>query len=182
MTGHVLRSRYVFIRNAGKDGTQRVLEALSPQARELMESGPLETHWYPYDVYIEISEVIDRVLGEGDMRMFETLGAFSCEQTLTGIFRMFFRFGNIGYLLKRASKAWHSQYDFGEMNLERDPDDTHIVTLRVSQVPRPHIVHYLAIRGWMFKAAELTTTEVEAVWECFDPAPNAEMVYRFRYY
>lgn len=182
VTGHVLRSRHLYLRKAGSEARARVLEALGPEARELMETNPLETQWYPYDVYIEISEVIDRVLGDGDMRLFEELGAFSCEQTLTGVFRVFFRFGNLRFLLDRASKAWHSQYDFGSMHVEHDPDDRQIVKLTIRDVPNPHIVHYLAIRGWMLKAAELTATEIETVWESFNPAPGAPMVFVFRYY
>ena len=181
VTGHVLRSRYVYMRRAGEEGFAGVIAALGPQAREVMEEGPLETNWYSYDVYIEVSEVMDRVLGNGDMQLCQELGGFSCELNLTGIFRVFFRFGNIGFLLDRAAKAWHSQYDFGTMTVTRDPDNRQRVTLEVSDVPRPHIVHYLAIKGWALKAADLSGAEITTLEDHFDPTPNASMIWTFEY-
>ena len=64
----------------------------------------------------------------------EEMGKFSCEHNLTRIYRIFFRFGNLGFLFDRAAKAWRSQYDFGSMTLERESKSR--VHMVLSDTPR----------------------------------------------
>jgi hypothetical protein len=181
VTGHVIRSRYKYVRAQGEESFQKVLAVLGPEARKVFEDGPLETMWYPYDVYIELSEAIDRVLGAGDLQLVYEMGAYSCESNLTGIFRMFFRFGNINFLLDRAAKAWRSQYDFGTMTVIRDPENKYRVTLELADVPRPSRVLYLAVKGWVVKAAQLTGSELTKQEEEFSEQPGAPMRWIFEY-
>ena len=181
VTGHVIRSRYMYVRKQGPEAFQRVLEALGPEARKVFEDGPLETVWYPYDVYIELSKTIDRVLGDGDLRLVFEMGSFSCEHNLTGIFRMFFRFGNINFLLDRAAKAWRSQYDFGTMQITRDPNNKYAVTLELLDCPRPSMVLFLAVKGWVIKAAELSGSELTKIEDEFSDEPGAPMRWHFEY-
>ena len=181
ITGHVIRSRYTYVRRRGDEAYQQVLAALSPDARRIMEEGPLETVWYPYKVYVELSETIDRVLGEGDLQLVFEMGSFSCENNLTGIYRVFFRFGNLNFLIERAAKAWHSQYDFGTMTSTRDPDNKQRVTLELSDVPEPTMVLFLAVKGWVFKAAELSGSELVKVEDHYSDDPNVPMRWVFEY-
>ncbi|PRQ04473.1 hypothetical protein ENSA5_07040 [Enhygromyxa salina] len=181
VTGHVIRSRYMYVRKRGDDAYQRVLAELGPEARALMESGPLETNWYPYEVYVELSTTIDRVLGNGDLQLVFEMGSFSCEHNLTGIYRVFFRFGNLNFLINRAAKAWHSQYDFGVMTVARDPDNKSRVTLELSEVPRPSRVLFLAVKGWVVKAAELSGSELVRAEDEFSEDPGAPMRWVFEY-
>ena len=81
VTGHVIRSRYTYVRKQGPEAFQSVLAELGPEAREMFENGPLETQWYPYDVYVDLSIVIDRVLGNGDLQLVYEMGSFSCRTT-----------------------------------------------------------------------------------------------------
>lgn len=181
VTGHVIRSRHTFVRKAGKDAYQRVLDALGPEARKVMEEGPLETVWYPFEVLLDLSVTADRVLGQGDLQLCEEMGSFSCEHNLTGIYRMFFRFGNLDFLLSRAAKAWRSQYDFGSVQLLRDPDNSRRITLELSGVPRPHRAHYLAVKGWAMKAADLSGTEMVDFVDGFSPDPDTPSTWLFEY-
>jgi hypothetical protein len=181
VTGHVIRSRYIYVRKQGEEAFQKVLAELSPEGRKVMENGPLETVWYPYDVYLDISTTIDRVLGNGDLQLVFEMGAFSCEHNLTGIYRVFFRFGNIDFLVARAAKAWHSQYDFGVMKTYRDPEKKNRVTLELSEVPRPSKVLFLAVKGWVVKAAELSGSELTHMEDHFSEDPNVPMRWVFEY-
>lgn len=171
----------MYVRKQGEEAYRKVLAQLDGEARKLMEEGPLETNWYPYDVYLELSKVIDRELGDGDLRLVYEMGAFSCENNLTGIYRVFFRFGNINFLVDRAAKAWHSQYDFGVMKVYRDPDNKYKVTLELSEVPRPSRVLFLAVKGWVVKAAELSGSELMNVEDEFSDEPGAPMRWKFEY-
>lgn len=181
VTGHVIRSRYMYVRKQGEEAFARVLAALEPEGRKVMEEGPLETVWYPYDVYLDISTTIDRVLGEGDLQLVYEMGSFSCEHNLTGIYRVFFRFGNINFLINQAAKAWHSQYDFGVMKVHRDPDTKNLVTLELSEVPRPSKVLFLAVKGWVVKAAQLSGSELIRMEDEFSEEPGAPMRWIIEY-
>lgn len=181
VSGHIIRSRYIYVRQRGDEAFQRVLAEVQPGTRKLMEDGPLETDWYPFEVYLDLTVTADRVLGEGDLGLISEMGAFSCEHNLTGIYRMFFRFGNLNFLLDRAAKAWHSQYDFGTMTLTRDPQNKQRVTLELADVPRPHRAIFLAVQGWAIKAAELSGSEILNFQEEFSEAPGAPMRWIFEY-
>lgn len=181
VSGHVIRSRYIYARQRGEEAFQRVLAEVQPDTRKVMEDGPLETVWYPFDLLVDLSVTIDRVLGSGDLQLIYEMGSFSCSHNLTGIYRVFFRFGNLNFLLDRAAKAWHSQYDFGTMSISRDPDNKQRVTLTLADVPRPHRAIYLAVWGWAVKAAELSGSElVEFVGEYSDD-PGSAIRWTFEY-
>lgn len=169
------------MRQRGDEAYQNVLAELGPDARKIMEEGPLETVWYPYKVYVEISETIDRILGEGDLQLVFEMGAFSCENNLTGIYRVFFRFGNLNFLVDRAAKAWHSQYDFGTMTCIRDPENKQRVTLELANVPHPTKVLFLAVKGWVIKAAELSGSELVKVEDHYSADPEVPMRWVFEY-
>lgn len=181
VSGHIIRSRYIYARQRGDEAFQKVLAAVQPETRKVMESGPLETVWYPFDLYLDLSVTIDRVLGTGDLQLVYEMGSFSCEHNLTGIYRVFFRFGNLGFLIDRAAKAWHSQYDFGTMTVSRDPENKQRVTMQLADVPRPHRALYLAVWGWAVKAAQLSGSEIINFVEEFSEEPGAPMRWTFEY-
>ena len=169
----------MFVRKQGGDAFDRVVAALGPELSEPFASGPLETEWYPYPYLIEISKVIDRVLGEGDLALCDTMGSFSCEHNLTGIYRIFFRFGNLNFLLDRAAKAWRSQYDFGTMQLHHE--GKYRVRLELFDLPELHRALYLAVKGWGIKAAALSGSEITKFEDGFDPTPGKGSSWTFEY-
>lgn len=171
----------MYVRKQGDAAFQKVLSQLGHEAQAVFERGPLETAWYSYDIYLELSTTIDRVLGRGDLQLVYEMGAYSCEYNLTGIYRMFFRFGNINFLIERAAKAWHSQYDFGVMQVIRDPVNKTRATLQLSEVPRPTMVLFLAVKGWVVKAIELTGSELIKIEDEFSDVPGAPMRWTFDY-
>ena len=102
--------------------------------------------------------------------------------TSFSIYRAFFRFGNINFLLDRAAKAWRSQYDFGRFSAHRDPDDKHRLIIELAEVPQPTRVLFLAIEGWVVKAAELNGSEMTKLEETFSEAPMSPMRWVFEVY
>jgi len=148
----------LYLRSLGDDAVQQVHDCVSARLQDVLEHGVLETQWYPYDDLIELMTTADRVLGEGDDSMAYEMGRFGCETNLTGIYRIFFRFGSINFILKRAAKAFRAQYDAGEMQVIHSEPGA--ATLRLIDFPKPHRAHCLAIRGWMVRAGELTGQEM----------------------
>ena len=153
-----MRARFVFVRGQGPDAIQAVGDALPADEREVYEAGYLETRWYPYELFESLNATIDRVLGNGDGELGYEMGRFSCDANLTTVMRLFFKFGNIGWLLDRAAKAWRTQFDEGEMKVvERDVGNRVVVELHDHS--HPNRLHCLAVKGWMMRATEISGEE-----------------------
>jgi hypothetical protein len=166
VSGHVLRARYVYAKSRGPEAYAQVLDALPEDLRAMLEDGILETRWYPYEILVQLTETIDRVLGNGDVSLAYDMGRFSCDQNLTTAMRLLFKFGNIGWLLDRVAKAWGKQFDEGQMLVVRRDVGTEVV-LELLDHPHPNRAHCLAIKGWMVRATELSGEDAfECVEEC----------------
>lgn len=178
-SGHVVRSRYLFLRSLGDDAVQQVANEVSERVRDIVLNGPLETQWYPFEDLIELMVTTDRVLGNGDLALCGDMGRFSCETNLNGIYRIFFRFGSLNFILKRAAKAFRAQYDSGDMEVLESSSD--MCRLRLNDFPRPHRAHCLAIGGWMVRAGELTGEEIESQTETCRANGDEHCEWEFRY-
>lgn len=154
VSGIVLRSRWLFVRDRGKQAEAQVLAALPEELREILPSA-LETRWYPFEFLTIVTETIDRVLGTGDLALAYEMGRFNCDRSLTTVMRLVFKFGNVGWLLDRAAKAWDTQYDEGEMRVVHKVVGEEVV-LELHGHPSPSRAQCLGIKGWMVRAAEVS--------------------------
>ncbi len=155
VSGLVLRSRHLYLLHVGKEAHARVLQALPEDLRSAAELGFIETHWYPYEYFVVLNDTIDRVLGVGDLALAYEMGRFNCEANLTTAMRLLFKFGNIGWLLDRAAKAWGAQFDEADMRVVKR-DLGHEVVVELHDHPLPNRGHCVSIKGWMARAIELS--------------------------
>ncbi len=152
--GTALRARLRYVEErAGDDGYRRFVEALSPATRALVEARVLASGWYPFAAFIEICEIIDRQLGNGDLALCDELGRHACDANLPTLYKIFFRMADVRYIIRRAAAAWRVNYDEGSMTVVDEGANT--VTLRM-EVPVPHRAHCLSVRGWVVRAGELS--------------------------
>lgn len=154
VSGIVLRSRWLYLHSRGRDAEAQVLAALPEELRTELPAF-LETRWYPFEWFVTITETIDRVLGEGDLALAYEMGRFNCDRNLTTLMRLVFKFGNVGWLLDRAAKAWDTQYDEGTMKVVRRKVGEEVV-VELEDHPSPSRAQCLGIKGWMVRAAELS--------------------------
>jgi hypothetical protein len=147
-----------YIQSRGPEAFRRFLGQLTPDTRARVEEGFLFDGWYPFEQYIEISKVLDRQLGTGDLQLCRDLGRYACDVNLPTLYRVFFRFGSVSFILRRAAAAWTIHYDEGQMLITAQGDDW--VQLRMVGVPNPHRALCLSVLGWMVRACELSGGEV----------------------
>jgi hypothetical protein len=169
VSGIVLRSRWLFVRERGKLAEAQVLAALPEDLRAVLPAA-LETRWYPFEFFTIITETIDRVLGTGDLALAYEMGRFNCDHSLTTVMRLVFKFGNVGWLLDRAAKAWDTQYDEGEE-----------VVLELHGHPSPSRAQCLGIKGWMVRAAEVSGEDRVTCDELCRAAGDAVCRWTFRW-
>ena len=154
VSGWVLRAQYLYLRSRGRGEFEQVQERLSESTREFLRGGFLETRWYPLELFLELAQTADVVLGEGDNGIALQMGRFSCEHALSGAYRLLFKFGDVGHLIDRASTAWATNFDEGEIKVRRTHGGSivlELVGLREVTETACHV-----IKGWMERAAELS--------------------------
>lgn len=161
VSGLVLRSRHLYLLHVGPSAHAQVLAALPEDLRAAAEVGFIETHWYPYEYFVVLNETIDRVLGAGDLALSYEMGRFNCDRNLTRTMRLLFKFGNIGWLLDRAAKAWGAQFDEAQMVVTHREVGKRVI-VELQDHPHPNRGHCLAIRGWMTRAIELSGEDAVA--------------------
>jgi hypothetical protein len=183
--GTVIAARIQFVAKRGEQDLRRWIEQLSPAARELVEAGPLVNSWYPFAIFVELTESIDRVFGTGDGQLCRELGRASFDKYSTSVYRLVFRAVTVEFLVRRAKVAWQLHYDAGalESDSESLADGRKLVRIRVRDIPTPHPAHCQSVRGWIVRAAEITGAgEIEE--RCSrcrrrgDDACEFELIYR----
>jgi hypothetical protein len=153
--GSAVESRVLWVRlHHGEEGVLRLCQALSAEARAVVK-GPLhKATWYPFGIFVELNEVIDKVFGSGDLRVVTELGRHGADANLTTVYRLFYMAGTPKWILDRASRLWDLHYDSGRLVITRFPGNE--VEARILDFATPHVTHCLSVRGWAERSLELS--------------------------
>jgi len=112
--GAIIESRLQFVKDYfGPNAVEDVLSVL-PFADQAILRNPLNTaSWYNFEMGERLDEAIVQVIGKGDVRLFEEMGAASAKQNLTGIQRFYLDPGNPQGFMLRAPLIYNVYYDKG---------------------------------------------------------------------
>lgn len=135
---------------------KRFYDALDPATRDTLDSA-LPTEWFPYEKLCELTRLLDRVAGSGDLSLCEEMGRFACDANVPRFLRAFLRFGKVEFFLNRAAAAWRAHYDTGSMEVVML--DSKKVRLRLLGVPSACHAQCLTVVGFVKRAAELAGTK-----------------------
>jgi hypothetical protein len=162
--GSALASRVLWVQlEHGESGYQRLLQAVSPELKDALEPGINKAAWYPFDQYVELSIVLDRLYGTGDLSLVKALGRYSADANLKTIYRLFYKVGTVPWIFGRAVRLWNAHYDSGYCEVvTRGPK---AAILRVRGFATPHRVHCLSVQGWCERSIELSGGENPNVTE-----------------
>lgn len=147
------RIRWVQL-NQGEAGVARLRGEVSPELGEILDSGAAMARWYPFSLFVEVNEAIDRVFGKGDLGLVKQLGRHGADANLTTIYRLFFKVGTVKWIMARAARLWGMHYDSGILIVDQSPGRE--VTLRIERFAEPHRVHCLSVQGWAERSVELS--------------------------
>src|SRR5687768_8938894 len=156
--GSALRARVRYVENAGDEVLKQYLDMLTLATRTQATAGFLPNEWYPFAMFIELCEVADRLLGRGDLELCYELGRYGADINLPTLYKLFFRVGNIDWVIRRSAAAWSVSYDTGSMTVVDQKDKS--VRVRIVDFPDPRRAHCLSVRGWIVRAAELSGEKV----------------------
>lgn len=130
------------------------MAACSEELRTTLDVGVKKERWYPFEQFVELNLVIDRVFGRGDLSIVKELGRYGADANLTTIYRLFFKVGSAQWILGRAVRLWSAHYDSGYLEvLTRGP---RLAVMRVRGFDTPSQVHCLSVLGWCERSIELS--------------------------
>jgi hypothetical protein len=153
--GSALSSRVLWVQlGHGTTGLNRLLAQSSPELRANIESGLHKARWYPFDQFVELNVLIDRLFGNGDLGLIRELGRHGADANMTTIYRLFYKVGTVHWILGRAVRLWSAHYDSGYLEvMTRGPRGA---VGRIRGFATPHEVHCLSVAGWCERCVELS--------------------------
>ena len=153
--GSALSSRVLWVQlGHGAAGVERMLSQSSDELRNAVTAGLHKAHWYPFEQFVELNVVIDRLFGRGDLALVKQLGRYGADANLTTIYRLFFKVGSVHWILGRSVRLWSAHYDSGYCEVAtRGP---RAAVLRIRNFATPHAAHCLSVQGWAERSVELS--------------------------
>jgi hypothetical protein len=161
--GSTLSSRLLWVSlHHGEEGLERLNKSLSPAARAALTVPLNKAKWYPFELFVELIEVIDRVFGKGDMSLARQLGRFTADANLKTVYKLFYMVGTPKWIIDRAARLWDLHYDSGRLVIMRYPGNES--EARIVGFSTPHRAHCQSVWGWCERSLELSgAKEVKGV-------------------
>jgi hypothetical protein len=139
----------------GEEKFQEWLKSLTPEARDVYQTGVLPSTWYELKTfYTEPLIKIVEVLYGGDINGAWDSGRLSADYALGGIYAIFVKLGSPTFIIKKAKTIITTYYTPCELTMP-EMSDTNAI-LRITQFPE--ITNYAEKRigGWMERAIEIS--------------------------
>jgi uncharacterized protein (TIGR02265 family) len=152
--GMVINARKEFVReNFGSGAWEKVIEGLSQEDRSLIGESVLSNQWYPFEIGDHIDKTIVKVLGKGDNKVFEQLGAKSAQKSLAKEHRTFLSPGNPQSFMKKAGAIYKFYYDTGRRDYQpTGPSSGVLTTYDAETYSQPDC---LTVIGWYREALKM---------------------------
>ncbi len=151
---HLKNFKKYIAEHGGDPIWQKVIAGLSEDDRNTVTKPIFTGEWLDYHLWFRLLCVADKVLGRGDGRVIEEIGAFDARENLRGIYSVFISFMKPEFIAARSSLVWKRYYDCGDMKvLKMIPQGAELELVDFPDVPKGH-EHELI--GWMGEALRET--------------------------
>ena len=137
--GSALSSRVLWVQlGHGAAGVERLVAQCSPDLRASIEMGISKAKWYPFEQFVEVNEVLDRLFGKGDLGLVKALGRYGADANLKTIYRLFYKVGTVHWILGRAVRLWSAHYDSGFLEVATRGPKAAVLRVRGFATPCGH--------------------------------------------
>ena len=152
--GAILQARKTFVvEHFGKEAWQRVMEALPEEDQKFFNGIVVSAGWYPFEIGKRLDQAIVDVLGHGDPKVFEEIGAKSARKNLSGIHKPFLRPGNPQGFLSQANTIYKFYYDTGYRKYEATGLTSGVMTTYEAETFS--VPDCLTVIGWYKEALKM---------------------------
>lgn len=139
----------------GKPQLKRLLEALSPESRDILESPCHPGQWYPLaEAFVEPTRRVCELFFDGDLAGAWECGRFSADFSLGGVYGVLVELGTINTLIDRAGSVINLYYHPSKLVVVRNAESSAV--LRLTHFPDVDPVVEMRIGGWIERAMELS--------------------------
>lgn len=145
------RHHYVVERH-GQRGVEQVAGLLEAPYRDAFLTPPLPFVWLPLDLLTHIDHAIFTELMHGNLDQMREFGGFIARRDLTALYRMFFKLGTPGFVLRRSRLVFAQYIKGGSLEPTVEGKDA---TLFVRDLVLPYYLCEHGIPGWLQAALEL---------------------------
>lgn len=137
----------------GASAVELLESRASPELRAALSLAEQHDSWVDFGLFIEATELVDRLFGRGDLAIAWDVGRFAAENNI-GVWRsIVMRFVSPNTVLNIASSVWSHHYDTGR--LVAAPEEDHLgVRMSIVDFLWPHRTHCLSIGGWIERTLE----------------------------
>jgi uncharacterized protein (TIGR02265 family) len=127
--GNIIKARLTFVKeHFGEDGWKQVLAAIPPSDREVLQHIIPNIVWFPFEFSKLLDETIVRVLGKGDSKVFEQIGAASARKNLSSVHQNLLEPGDPQAFLQKAPVVYRCYYDQGRREYTATSPTTGMLT------------------------------------------------------
>jgi hypothetical protein len=146
------------VEHHGEAAFDATLEAMEPDHAAAIRGAVDPSQWIPFDAFVGLCETIDARYGKGDLALCRELGRYSARVNLPTLYRIFYRFGSVRFIMSKATAVWSEHYDSGHA-YTRDvgPGEVAIV---IEDFATPHAVHCLSVLGWVESSVTISGARV----------------------
>jgi len=161
--------------NFGQGGLTKALDTLELLDREVFKAKLQPMGWYPAKAFISLLAACEDIFGKGDYELCYKIGAFSAEQSFSGIYKIFIEFSDVNLILNKASVAWRIINDVG--SLEVSDITANSAKGRIKGYDYPHKAFCSELTGYFTKVLELVGAREVVIKQtkcCADGEPYCE--------
>ncbi len=138
----------------GNEGFDKWLSALSPEAKQIYAAPILANSWFPLTATLtNPTKLMCDLFYKGNMEGAFECGQFSADHALTGIYKVFIKFGSPEFLVKRATVIFPTYYTPSTMEAYSMKKGS--ITIKITQFEDIHRVIENRIAGWSQRALTL---------------------------
>ena len=103
--------------NYGEDRWEKVMKALPPKDRDVWSGGVMVTSSYPFSAFKAMITALSKELGAVKNDELARIYEYVADQSLSKVYKIFFRFANPSFVIKKYPKLWDNFFNSGTVSV-----------------------------------------------------------------
>jgi hypothetical protein len=135
---------------------QQWLEALPESSRKIFEGLIFTNNWYPLadSLTIPMRTISKLFYNDDEVRTARTMGGFSADVALNGVYKFFIQFGSPKHIIERGGRVFSTYFQPSEMVVLNATKNGLLV--HITKFPEIEVIIENNIAGWMERALEIS--------------------------
>jgi hypothetical protein len=154
----IAAKRQYVLQHHGPDALRKVLDQLKDrEAAKRLESVVLKSAWYPFDLWIDLTQTIDKVVGRGDGGLLRPMAKQTADDDLSSVYKVYFKQMQPMHVFDQAAQLWSAYYNSGSLQITKLGPSS--VEMEIVGFGSPHWVHCESALGWAERSVQLAGTK-----------------------